>query len=626
MFFLFPIGIDGGRIRVPIVSLLIVALCASAFLVTWVLPTDPEAHEAQRVSRVLAFWVERPYLALDAGFRSRLSVTPSRWEQRRQALLAEHPAPDDEEVLAEEQRALDALVAEARDPSQDSLLRRFAMVPARGLLPGALTSMFLHFGWLHLLGNLFFFYLTGPLLEDAWGRRWFTLFYLLAGLFASTAHFFVERGSEVMMAGASGAIAGLMGAFSVRFARRQVRVAYLIFVGFRLLRGTWLWPAWAAGLLWFLGQAKDAVFGGGGGVAVAAHLGGFAFGGVTALVMQAMGFDKTLRTQEEAQGFGPIGPSRSRHAERGEELYAQRDLLGAQEAFRAALSEDKDDADASLGLARIDYDAGNALAGRTHLNGGLMKLLRATPERAALVWAQDCRHLAATELSASVAAALARAAEASADAAFRAPELYLQAGTAPGLGGEKALLRAAELFHAQRRSDEARTALEALGKRGASTGELYAQAERLRAKLPAPPRVALDELAADEPRTRRVLTARVERLGSDTLTLQVAGEGARRVAWNTVVEVTAGLVPRGEGRVLFIALGLLDGTWLQLDSNTSNLPALVQAPTPKETFSRFLAGALHASKARGIPSEEALRTGQYPTFDSEAAWSAALQG
>jgi membrane associated rhomboid family serine protease len=625
MFFLFPIGIDGGRIRVPIISLLIVALCAGAFLITWVLPSDDaEQREALRISRVLAYWTERPYLELDARFRSRLSLGGERFERNRQVLLAQHPAPG-AEVIAEEQTALDALVAEARDPTQDSLMRRYALVPARGLFPGALTSMFLHFGWLHLLGNLFFLYLTGPLLEDAWGRRWFALFYLLAGLLAATAHFLVERNSEVMMAGASGAIAGLMGAFSVRFARRKVRIAYLIFVGFRLLRGTWLWPAWVAGLLWFLDQAKDAAFGGGGGVAVAAHLGGFAFGGVTALVMQAMGFDKTLRTQEEAEFVGPMGPSRSRNAERGEQLYAQRDLQGAQEAFRAALAEDKDDAEASLGLARIDYDAGNAQAGRTRLNGGLMKLTRSAPERAALVWAQDCRHLAATELSASVALALAQVCEASSEAAFRASELYLQAGTAPGLGGEKALLRAAELLLKDSLYDEARAALELLRKRGASTAELHAQLERLSAKLPAAPKVALDELELEPPPARTVESARVEALGRDTLTLQVSGE-ARRVPWNTIVQVAAGLVPRGEGRVLLIGLGLSDGTWLQLDSNSSNLPALVKAPTPKETFSRFLAGALHASKARAIPSDEALRSGQYPSFESEDAWSAALQG
>src|SRR2546427_9863791 len=73
--------------------------------------------------------------------------------------------------------------------------------------------MFLHFGWMHILGNMFFFYLVGPLLEDLWGRRFFGAFYLAGGMMAALAHFGIDPRSPVLLARASGAVAAWMGAF-----------------------------------------------------------------------------------------------------------------------------------------------------------------------------------------------------------------------------------------------------------------------------------------------------------------------------------------------------------------------------------------------------------------------------
>ena len=86
----------------------------------------------------------------------------------------EQPVTVDTATLTVEQRHLDSLVEGFEAEAESSLLRRLGLVPARGLLqPGWLTHMFLHFGWMHILGNLFFFYLVGPLLEDLWGRKFF---------------------------------------------------------------------------------------------------------------------------------------------------------------------------------------------------------------------------------------------------------------------------------------------------------------------------------------------------------------------------------------------------------------------------------------------------------------------
>src|SRR5690606_27404889 len=104
--------------------------------------------------------------------------------------------------------------------------RQLALVASRGpAQTGWLGHIFLHLDWFHLLGNLFFLYLVGPLIEDAWGRRWYAGLFLVGGLVAS-ADVLLEATSSVSHMGASGAVAACMGAFTFRFARRRVKMAY----------------------------------------------------------------------------------------------------------------------------------------------------------------------------------------------------------------------------------------------------------------------------------------------------------------------------------------------------------------------------------------------------------------
>jgi membrane associated rhomboid family serine protease len=142
-----------------------------------------------------------------------------------------------------------------------------------------LTSMFMHGGWFHLIGNMWFFWVFGNNVEDAMGRGRFLGFYLLCGLIAAAAQVAMQPGSPVPMVGASGAISGVMGAYLVLYPR--VRVHLLIFLGFFIT--TIAVPAYFMLLYWvvlqFLGSVPMLGGGGaGGGVAFFAHLGGFAAG------------------------------------------------------------------------------------------------------------------------------------------------------------------------------------------------------------------------------------------------------------------------------------------------------------------------------------------------------------
>ncbi|MDH4045309.1 MAG: rhomboid family intramembrane serine protease [Gemmatimonadota bacterium] len=143
----------------------------------------------------------------------------------------------------------------------------------------AVTSMFLHGGWFHLIGNMWFLWVFGNNIEDAMGHGRFVVFYLTAGLLAAAAQVAVGPSSPIPMVGASGAISGVMGAYLVLYPR--VRVHTLIFLGFFLTRVTV--PAWVMLVFWFLLQlvgSVPALAGGaaGGGVAFMAHLGGFVAG------------------------------------------------------------------------------------------------------------------------------------------------------------------------------------------------------------------------------------------------------------------------------------------------------------------------------------------------------------
>ncbi len=153
------------------------------------------------------------------------------------------------------------------------------------------TSMFLHAGWLHLLGNLLYLWIFGNNVEDRMGRPAFLVFYLFGGVAAVAAQTLIDPSSEVPMIGASGAISAALGAYLVLYPR--ARVQSLVFLGFfyQLIAV----PAVIVLGFWFVLQVVDgigslgATTGTGGGVAVFAHIGGFVVGAVLALPLRLRG-------------------------------------------------------------------------------------------------------------------------------------------------------------------------------------------------------------------------------------------------------------------------------------------------------------------------------------------------
>ena len=173
----------------------------------------------------------------------------------------------------------------------DAFVMKWSEIPA-SLVAGhhwvtILTAMFMHGGWMHIIGNMVFLRAFGPEIEDAMGLPKYLAFYLLSGLAASLAQIAVMPHSTVPNLGASGAIAGVMGAFLVTYPRDKIRTVLLLgwftritFIPAALLIGLWF-------LIQLFNQVGAVADVQGGGVAYAAHVGGFLFGAITARLFES---------------------------------------------------------------------------------------------------------------------------------------------------------------------------------------------------------------------------------------------------------------------------------------------------------------------------------------------------
>ena len=162
----------------------------------------------------------------------------------------------------------------------EAFIEKWAFVPSRflanpaGDFPTLFTSMFMHAGWLHLGGNMLYLWIFGDNVEDNFGHLKFIIFYILCGLAATVAQLVFSLGSNVPNLGASGAIAGVLGAYIVLFPKGQVRVLQgqqVIPVPALIVIGIWI-------VLQFFSGIGSVASAGQGGVAYMAHIGGFGAG------------------------------------------------------------------------------------------------------------------------------------------------------------------------------------------------------------------------------------------------------------------------------------------------------------------------------------------------------------
>jgi len=170
-----------------------------------------------------------------------------------------------------------------------------SLPPEVATVPAALTvftSMFLHGGWLHLIGNMLYLWIFGDNVEDAMGHGRFLAFYLLCGVAAAFTQALPDPQSTLPMVGASGAISGVLGAYLLLYPRARVLVLVPIFIIITTMR----LPASLVLGLWFVLQALSTLAASeGGGVAFRAHVGGFIAGMLLLMFFKRPGFRPLLR-------------------------------------------------------------------------------------------------------------------------------------------------------------------------------------------------------------------------------------------------------------------------------------------------------------------------------------------
>ena len=297
-----------GR-RWPIITFALIGLNLLAFLGThWTMQEQaPKLAEVRLHLLLLA--AEHPELKVPDDAQQFVvdfkKANPKIWEEAaspyRQLVDsadARYRTTDDTEKLQEE---MDSLGEQFHDLQQQSILQNYGFVPAHKKAITYLTSMFMHAGWLHLIGNMWFLWLAGFILEENWGRAIYPVFYLLGGIVASQIHALVYPNSIVPCLGASGAIAALMGAFLVRFPKLKIDMwATAFFFRFRFKA-----PAYSLLPLWLLTEIfYGTLVGQMSSVAHWAHIGGFLFGMLGALVIQHTGLEhKANAAIEEKVGW-----------------------------------------------------------------------------------------------------------------------------------------------------------------------------------------------------------------------------------------------------------------------------------------------------------------------------------
>jgi membrane associated rhomboid family serine protease len=289
-----PVGLDKNEVRrMPWVTWALIGACFLVHLAISTAGAGAEREVDERMRESLRFLGEHPYLSpspplLDLLGKDGLQAL----DQARAEWQADGEALPPGIVEAEQQRLNrltdEAFIALRRLPSS-----RMGFTPSRPNPATTVTYTFVHADWFHLLGNLWFLFLTGPFIEDLYGRPLFAVLYVLSGVAGAGAFAAGSGSGDAVLVGASGAIAGVMGAFLVRLAARRIELLVLPILIIPTFRFTLKLPAFVVIPVWAAEQFYYAsVAGAESNVAFSAHIGGLLLGLVFALGVMLLGVEE----------------------------------------------------------------------------------------------------------------------------------------------------------------------------------------------------------------------------------------------------------------------------------------------------------------------------------------------
>ncbi|NIM18542.1 MAG: rhomboid family intramembrane serine protease [Candidatus Aminicenantes bacterium] len=304
-----PYGIEDSKLRrIPVVTIAIIVICIVVYYFTSLAYKRWEVRYQKAFTKFISYYMAHPYLEISPEFKKQfMSEEDAEVAENLLKGFGRYKERPDDYVVEEEQEKFDEYVRELLDLSKTLPFKKWGFIPAKKNFGGLFSSMFVHAGFWHLFFNLLLLFVCGPLLEDVWGRLTFVPFYLLSGIVATLMYSLHYPGSTVPLVGASGAIAGVMGAFLVRHFKTNIKFFYFFFIFIR--PGTFSAPAWLMLPLWllreiFAGSLMDVVIKehGGGGVAHWAHVWGFAFGaGIAYLIKHFKLEEKYVKSKIEKQ-------------------------------------------------------------------------------------------------------------------------------------------------------------------------------------------------------------------------------------------------------------------------------------------------------------------------------------
>ena len=364
--FIIPISHEHQRVkRYPWVTFGIMGICILAHF--WVAFQAPSEYvdPMENIQEAQDYFIQHPHIDLSRDATE--IIFPGFDRETREEVIEMYRnnrrPPRTSVERMRQQTEFDALLekmGEIVSGPIDDLYRRWGLVPASPRAASFITHMFMHGGFMHLLGNMLLLYLTGPFLEDVWGRWIYSGFYLVSGLLAAETFVLHHPELHLPLIGASGAIAGLMGAFLVRYGKTRIRFFYYLMF---FIHGTFMAPAWLILPLWLVSQFFMASLSSSsmaqGGVAYWAHIGGFTFGALIAWGMKGWNIEE--RYLRPALGPGLDEPIvENKIVELAMDTYAAGNVDRAIEILTAELKSDPSNGDAALALWNVAIDRGRA--------------------------------------------------------------------------------------------------------------------------------------------------------------------------------------------------------------------------------------------------------------------------
>jgi len=642
---LIPIGHEKTSVRrLPWVTFVVMGLCLIIFLFTH--PGDRSRMERayENLGEAFEYFGEHPYLEIDPRLRDALNQefgsdgATSLIEMMRQS--GPKP-PNNEDLLRREQETLDGLVKAFSAAVENSPLRILGVVPADIHLQTFITYQFAHVGWGHLLGNLFILFLAGPFIEDVWGRPLYATFYLSAGIVAALMFAARYPTLDAPLVGASGAIAGVMGAFLVRYWNTKIKFFYWLFF---FMVGTFEAPAWLMLPLWFLkeltfAQAMDTVASGeaGGGVAFWAHVWGFVFGVVVACAIAYFRIEERFihRIIESK-----VTLLENTAIEKAAALAEGGDRDGAKAALKRELATHSENVDAAISLWNLCFQDGDVTASMPHMLSAIRHAARSGDNQFVTThWLEVLDSGYAVDVDPALGSRIAEMlrnetridpAVATLDLAARRADESTPTGVllrlvrlAVDLGSDQASALASVALSQPEIPPEAREELEeiaALARPVADTGSTSS---------------ATQDTAEDEPVVYSVIAKRVVPRRLDGQTLEVEFDGKRHSVDLATVQVIAvcGVARAAQKPVVLVDL-LLDSPWgdrpklraIRMTSDNFDPRQMVGGDDGMTAFQIWLERLFDVSGAVPLPDPDAARGKPFRSFSTIDAYEKEVLG